>query len=257
MEPAGDEHGLRLRGGAWWRVHGTVLRRWIGNAFRGAPSGYAVKTDLFDEASGPYHHASDVPRHLRFIGLDIDRTIAALANERIGGDDAARRCVVGDVRRLPFPSGSAAAVLSLSTLDHFDAPTHIRMALTEIHRLLRPGGVMLLTLDNPANPEVALRAALPPSVVRRLRADTFPIGRTLSAREGSRLLTSVGFEIEGPFYIDHSVRYPSIRLLNILERRAPSWASSMERFILSLEHLGVTPLAPITGHYVAWIAVKR
>ncbi|OGO47022.1 MAG: hypothetical protein A2W34_08500 [Chloroflexi bacterium RBG_16_64_32] len=256
MKRAAHEHGVRPRDGAWWRVHQTVLRRWIGDAFRGAPSGYAVKTDLFDEASGPYHHASDLPGHLRFIGLDIDRTVAALADARIGSEDSSRHCVVGDVRRLPFPSGSAAAVLSLSTLDHFDAPSQIHHALIEIHRLLRPGGAMLLTLDNPRNLEVALREVLPRSIVRRLRADRFPIGKTLTSREGTRVLTSVGFEVEGPFYIDHSVRYPSIRIVHMLEHRAPSWAAWMERLLLGMEKLAATPLAPITGHYVAWIASK-
>jgi len=248
---------IRPRSHGWWRVHQAIIRDWIQIAFRSAPSGPALKTDLFDEASGSYHHAFDLPAQLRFIGLDIDRAIAVSAFVRIGSEDPGLGCVVGDIRHPPFRHDSCSAVLSLSTLDHLASREEIRLALAGIYRLLLPGGILLLSLDNPANPEVALRARLPLSIVRRLRSDSFPLGQTLSRQEGSDLLTETGFAVQREFHMGHAIRYPTIRLIGALERRPiPALVRFAEKLTLSLEVLSNTPLASFTGHYSGWIAVK-
>jgi len=68
-------------------------------------------------------------------------------------------------RRLPGSLGALLktfdTVLSNSTLDHFDGAAQIRVSLAEPARVLRPGGRLLVTLDNPANPLLALSKALP------------------------------------------------------------------------------------------------
>ena len=66
-----------------------------------------------------------------------------------------------DVRCLPFVDGVFDLVVSNSTLDHFETSREIERAVAEIHRVLAPRGLFILTLDNPANPAVALRNALP------------------------------------------------------------------------------------------------
>ncbi len=49
------------------------------------------------------------------------------------------RCVQGDLYRLPFPAESFDGVLLCHVLEHLEAP---EAALEEIHRVLRPGGVL-------------------------------------------------------------------------------------------------------------------
>src|SRR5204863_8026948 len=68
-----------------------------------------------------------------------------------------------DVRALPFADGSFDVVVSTSTLDHFQARADIDTALRELHRVLASDGLAVVTLDNPWNPLVALRNALPRS----------------------------------------------------------------------------------------------
>lgn len=55
------------------------------------------------------------------------------------------RFVCGELERLPFAGGRADRVTSFQVLEHFDDPTG---HLVEIARILRPGGVALLSTPN-------------------------------------------------------------------------------------------------------------
>lgn len=246
--------GLRLRQSAWWRVHRALLLPWIERALEAAPDGAVLKTDLFDEACGPHHFAGAAGAR-RWLGVDLDLGVARAARRRLAAEGLAGSCVVADVRRLPFAAASLAAALSLSTLDHFEATAEISAALREIGRVVRPSGRLMLTLDNPANPEVALRAHLPARLVARLRADAFPLGRTVGAGVGSQLLAAAGWIVERRGFVGHSPRWPAIRLLARLESggRAGALARAL-RGVVGFERLARTPLARLSGHYSAWIA---
>ena len=67
--------------------------------------------------------------------------------------------VVADVRSLPFAEASFGVVFSGSTLDHFESAADIQRSLGELYRVLRPGGTLILTLDNPANPLIEGRSS--------------------------------------------------------------------------------------------------
>ena len=245
---------LRGRAGAWWRTHRGLLLPWIEQALEAAPDGAVLKTDLFDEASGPHHFAGAAGAR-RWLGIDLDRRVARAAGARLAAEGLPGACVVGDARRLPFASGSLAAVLSVSTLDHFDTRAEIAEALAEIARALRPGGRLLLTLDNPANPEVALRARLPGGLVARLRADTFRLGKTVGAGNGTHLLGAAGLIVERRGFVVHSPRWPAIRLLDRLQAAGRHrWLAAAVRGVMWIEGLARTPLARLSGHYTAWIA---
>ncbi len=122
-----------------------------------------LKTDLFDEAltTGLYPllvgtSASRLRRrHLLFDLASRGRTQRPSAS-RPG------RCAL-----LPFADGAFGGIVSNSTLDHFASTADIVSALAELYRVLRSGGRLLLTLDNLANPVVALRNALPSRLLNR------------------------------------------------------------------------------------------
>ena len=56
----------------------------------------------------------------------------------------------GDIIHMPFESGSMDVVLALDVIEHLQFPDQTR-ALSEIHRVLKPGGQFLVTVPNLAH----------------------------------------------------------------------------------------------------------
>lgn len=63
------------------------------------------------------------------------------------GADEGNPVLVGDLERLDLPDASFDAAVCAEVLEHLD---HDAAALAELHRVLRPGGLLLVTV--PANP---------------------------------------------------------------------------------------------------------
>lgn len=78
---------------------------------------------------------SHLPEGCDYIGLDYPPTGGLLYR--------ARPNIFADASRLPLPDASIDTVLLLEVLEHLHQPGH---ALSEIARVLRPGGCLLLTV---------------------------------------------------------------------------------------------------------------
>jgi SAM-dependent methyltransferase len=177
--------------------------------------------------------------------------------------------VHADVRALPFGDAEFAAVVSNSTLDHFDSAADITDSLREIGRVLRPGGTLVVTLDNPWNPVVALGKALPRHSLNRAwlrlgrasaRVGLLPyhVGATLSLPRLRRLLRSLGFDVVESDTIMHAPRAIAVIAASLVTRRASPLAD--DRFLRALgacEHLARWPTRAVTGHFVAVRALRR
>ena len=232
-----------------WRRHSdcvnaSLVGRWL-PAMR---LGRLLKTDAFDEAvsAGVFpqlaEHAATV------IALDISfKTVAAAA---LRYRDLA--VVAADLRRLPFGDGSLNAVVSLSSLDHFRTFDELAASLRELHRVLPPGGQLILTLDNLMNPLVALRNALPFSLMNRLGIVPYRIGRTAGPRRLQGLLEKTGFTVEEIGAVMHVPRVFAVALANLVDRLG---SDSIRRgflgFLLSFERLARWPTCYLTGYFVA------
>jgi ubiquinone/menaquinone biosynthesis C-methylase UbiE len=70
------------------------------------------------------------------IGLDINPRNVETVSQRL----PQQRCVVGDVEAMPFGDATFGTVVCTEVLEHVPHP---RRALTEIHRVLMPGGVLV------------------------------------------------------------------------------------------------------------------
>lgn len=86
-----------------------------------------------------YHDRYDQSRQL--LGFDLSPRMVSIAGKRLGAN---AKIMIGDMRDLSIvDSGSAVAVLSFFSVHHLD-PTGVRLALREWHRVLRPGGQLLI-----------------------------------------------------------------------------------------------------------------
>lgn len=226
-----------------WRRHSDAV-----NA-RLLPSGpfrRVLKTDLFEEAVGE----GLVPLLARVAhevhAVDTSPETVAAASARC---DGSLHAAGADVRRLPYPAAHFDAVVSTSTLDHFRSFDDVRIALRELHRVLRPGGTLVLTLDNLANPVVRLRNALPYRLLRRLGLVPYFVGATCGPRRLRSELRGAGFEIEDQRTVLHCPRAPAILMASRLVGRPAG-----ERFLralMAMERLGRLPTRDLTGYYVA------
>ncbi len=75
----------------------------------------------------------------RLVGTDLSVGMLSQARERLG--DRAL-LVQAEAERLPFAGGFADQVLSVSAFHFFPYPVE---AASELHRVLRPGGILVLT----------------------------------------------------------------------------------------------------------------
>jgi SAM-dependent methyltransferase len=234
----------------WRRCSDAIHARWLDSAARLLPPGRVLKTDLFDEAYGdglaPWFesHGHDL------VACDLALTTARGAVRKPSRVVAA----VADVRRLPFSDMVFDTVFSDSTLDHFDAEPAIRQSLEELRRVLRPGGTLLLTMDNPENPLVWLRN-LAPSFWLRAGLVPYAVGATCGTRQLAQLLRETGFDVMATGTIMH---VPRVLMVPICRGLAATGsrrlAAQLRRWLLAGERLGAWPTSRMTGHFVAVVA---
>jgi len=239
-----------------WRAHSDavnvrLLRRWLVGT---SPGGKVLKTDLFDEAVGEGLYPELAARHGEVIGVDVAPAVVREARVRHPQMEAQ----VADVRTLPFDDGTFDVVVSNSTLDHFDSIAELALAASELSRVIRPGGRLLVTLDNRQNPVVALRTSLSFGAMRRLRIVPYFVGKTCGRRGLVAILERCGLRVRETTAVMHC---PPKLAGAYAARGADSTLSShdAERYldcVLRFEALASAPVRYFTGHFIAALAVK-
>ena len=250
-----DDVGERFAGGSrqrLWRLHSdavnrALLARWLPDG----PVRRLLKTDVFDEAVSEGLAGWIATRAARVHGIDISPATARAARRNSGMLVAAADC-----RRLPFGSGVFDAVVSISTLDHFHAPSDVHVALRELRRVLRTGGTLVLTLDNPANPFVALRAALPEPWLQRVGLVPYHVGPSLGPGALPAAARAAGFrvdEVTSTLHVPRVLAIPLARLVDRLGR--PRLRHALLRALMAFEGLRRWPTRFRSGHFVALRAI--
>jgi SAM-dependent methyltransferase len=217
-----------------------LLERWLPE--RGLER--VLKTDVFDELAGEglYPLLRERARHV--IAIDVSAAATAAARERHPGLET----VVADALRLPFADDHFDAVVSNSTLDHLSDRAEVATAIAELGRVLQPGGLLVITLDNRLNPLIALRNVLPRGVARRLRRVPYDAGWTCGPRTLRRMLAAADLEVLELTAVLHVPR----ALVTLLGR--PSGDSARLRALRAGERLERWPTRFLSGHYVAALA---
>lgn len=227
------------------RAYLSLLERWGWQA-----DGPQLKTDLFEEATGVDPLLWRMPAGGLRIGMDIAPSVAAQAsrNDPLG----ALACLAADARRLPIAADSLAWVLSPSTLDHFEDGGDLHVSLSELYRVLEPGGRLVITLANRSNiGDPLLR------LVIRLGLAPYYIGRRYTAAELRRELEAAGFLVQSQTAIVHHPRLMATGMVRLgrLVRCRPL-ISAMERLLLAMQRFETTRWRYVTGCFLAALAIK-
>ena len=167
----------------------------------------------------------------RIVGIDFSPEMIKAANRLVEEKELDNiELFVGSAEELPFPDGSFDGVLGIDVLHHIP---DLHKAMTEVRRVLRPGGRFASIEPNVLNPMVLLAHALPaeergalgrnyPWVLRRLikRYIGPPCSQYLFhvTSTGNKLLVKAlrFFELTMQFW---PMRCFGIRMLNTAERR--------------------------------------
>ncbi|MGH3549239.1 MAG: class I SAM-dependent methyltransferase [Pseudonocardiaceae bacterium] len=153
-------------------------RRWICQQATGEVLEVAVGTGLNLE-----HYPPDVA----VTGIELSPDMLAIARRRADDLDCQVDLRVGDAEALDIPSATFDTVVCTFSLCAI--PDH-RKALTEMTRVLRPGGVLLLA-DHVASSYRVLRASQ-----RVLELVTIPLGGEHFLRRPIEHVRAAGFRIE-------------------------------------------------------------
>jgi SAM-dependent methyltransferase len=224
------------------QVHLDLFRRRVA----GVRATRVLKTDVFEEAFGEDALLdvlfTDVPV---VCGMDQALSTARAAARRLAGRGV--RALVTDVRCLGLSAGAFDIVVSPSTMDHFSTRSDYLVALAELARVLRPGGLLVISMDNPWNPlyhplRWASRRDLLP----------FPLGYTPSVRRLERDLRAVGLTPVARDWLVHNPRGLSTALFLGLRRLLGRRADGPVRAALAaFEQLGRAPTRPLTACFHA------
>ncbi|MBN1826910.1 MAG: methyltransferase domain-containing protein [Candidatus Eisenbacteria bacterium] len=231
------------------KVHLDLLREWCP-----ATAGERVlKTDLFEEALAEDRILPDWPDpegDARVFGVDIAPRIAAGAARRLGGRRSRPvHVAAGDALRLPFRDGAFDVVYSCSTLDHFPERAALLRGIAEAARVLRPGGRLIVALDNPE----ALFHPLA-RLFDRLGVLRFRLGETLSGERLEEELARLGLRVLDRRNIFHVPRVWCSALLGALRvLRIPADRFAGDR-LERMERAGRKRKGRRTAWYVAALA---
>ena len=237
-----------------WRAHSdavnrSLLRRWLATT----AGNRLLKTDVFDEAVGEGLYPELRRCASSMVGIDVSLSVLRAAHRHYPD----LSCICTDTRILPFANSSFDTVVSISTLDHFASVEQIAAALVELARVLRPGGSLVLTLDNLLNPVIALRAALPFSLLNRLGLVPYQVGATCGPRRLKRLVRTAGFDVVECCAVLHAPRVLAVALADRIERHTPARThEAYLRLLRKTESLARLPTRFLTGHFVALLATK-
>lgn len=248
VEQTVDRPGLPVWQQYMKHVYGSLISSWFED-----DDGVALKTDLFEEAVSAFPPLADLGANS--VGMDTSVTAVRDARHRLG--PVSRRLVVADLRQLPLRSGAVSRILSGSSLDHFSCKEDIARGLSELARVARPGAVLILTLDNPHNPIVWLRNALPQAPLRRVGLVPYHVGPTYTRTEAYSALGGLAFSVTDCAYVAHAPRAPAIWLLSLLARFGNRGLDApIGHALARFEVLRRSRVARRTGYYLALRGVR-
>lgn len=117
-----------------WRGLESIFHRNRRRVVRRLLNRYRAEPPMLDAGCGTGLNLASLPAGS--VGIDINPRNIALIRQRLPDHPV----IEGDIEALPFPDGAFGTVLCTEVLEHVPHPGH---ALSEIRRVLRPGGQLI------------------------------------------------------------------------------------------------------------------
>lgn len=230
--------------GIWREFTDQLNMEMVRDQIEGPRIGRILKTDLFDEAlmKGVITPMTRIATEIH--GIDISGVVARTA----AANHPNAHFKQASVTQLPYPDNHFDAVVSLSTLDQLETMKEVHQGLSEIYRVLVPGGRLLITFDNLSNPLIALRKFLP-----FIRSPYF-MGESVAAAGLKPLLESEGFTLQRSFTYMHAPRVIAVKICRLLEQRPYAPVIAKLRLFEALDHW---PTRNWTANYIGALVQKQ
>ena len=178
-----------------------------------------------------------LPAHTRVLdagcgeGVLVEEYADRLAITGIDANYASARVTTGSVTALPVPDGSVDRALCLDVLEHLSYEDQPR-ALAELHRVLKAGGELLLSVPNLAHLQSRIQFLLRGRLIRTASEIKHPGDRPVF--EYLQLARRAGFTLVARRGI-----FPTVPVLTHYVRRHPQALAPLHRLL--------TRLLPVPG----------
>jgi 2-polyprenyl-3-methyl-5-hydroxy-6-metoxy-1,4-benzoquinol methylase len=187
----------------------AAVRRWL--------DGLPAETRVLDAGCGEGVLVDEYAGRLRIEGLDPNYSSARVRS--------------GSLTELPYDAGTFDRALCLDVLEHLTFEDQPR-ALAELHRVLKPGGAVLVSVPNLAHLQSRIHFLLLGRLIRTASEHKHPGDRPAS--DYIRLAERAGFTLAGRRGI-----FPTVPILTRFIRRHPQRLLPLHRLL--------TRLLPIPG----------
>ena len=164
-------------------------------------------------------------------GVIVDEYAGRIDIIGVDANYASDRVREGSVTSLPFPDGVFDRALCLDVLEHLTFEEQPQ-ALAELHRVVRPGGELFVSVPNLAHLQSRIQFLLRGRLIRTASEFKHPGDRPVF--EYRRLAAKAGFEL-----IRRQGIFPTLPVVTHFIRRHPQALAPL--------HRGLTRLLPIPG----------
>jgi ubiquinone/menaquinone biosynthesis C-methylase UbiE len=175
----------------------NLIKNWVGNL----DGKKILKTDLREEAWGEdqiLFSLSD--SNCACFALDIEEETTKNAYMKQKSLGLFHKYVNADVRELPFKNDVFDAIISSSTLDHFKTTDDLINSLWELKRVTKPGGNLIIALNNKQNLNFYLLLKLE----KVLGLIPYPV-QFYSLKQLRKITDFLGLHIRDTSYIVHII----------------------------------------------------